>query len=97
MNTKSDKTEVVHPLKVLQTPFCGELRSKKFFIRDEIPTKAEDFMDSSGYIVCYHTHMAIGPDGGVVHPDVCTPERGCYRSALAKPAPYVPGPGSSTY
>jgi hypothetical protein len=96
MNTKSTEKAAI-PLTVLQSPFCGELRSKKFFIRDQIPTKVEDFMDSSGYIICYHTQMAVGPDGMDVHPEVCVPGRGCYRSAFDKPAPYVPGRDPETY
>ena len=77
-------------LDVLQTPFCGDLRSKKFYLRDEILTEAEDYHDASGHTFCYHTQMPIGPDGARAAPEYCTPERGCYRSALAAPEPYTP-------
>jgi len=73
------------PLPVLQTPFCGELRSKKFYLRDTLPVSEEDFLDSFGHVWCYHTQLPVGPDGAVVHPSECKPGRACYRSALAQP------------
>jgi hypothetical protein len=73
------------PLTVLQTPFCGDLRSKKYYMRDAILTSAEEYHDASGHTWCYHTQMPIGPDGLSVSPEQCGPDRGCYRSALAKP------------
>jgi hypothetical protein len=75
MNEQSTKS-------VIQTPFCGDLRSKKFFILDQIATSAEDYLDASEHCWCYHTQQVIGPDGNIVMPDRCTPGRGCYRSAL---------------
>ena len=72
-------------LPVLQTPFCGELRSKKFYLRDTLPVSQEDFLDSFGHVWCYHTQLPVGPDGVRVHPGDCTPGRACYRSALAQP------------
>ena len=77
-------------LQVLQTPFCGDLRSKKFYMRDEILTNAEDYHDASGHTWCYHTQMPIGPDGLRAAPEYCGPDRRCYRSALAQPVAYVP-------
>jgi hypothetical protein len=76
-------------LTVLQTPFCGDLRSKKLYMTNTIPATADDIYDASGHTWCYHTQMPVGPDGYVVGPDECGPSRKCYRSALAKPAPYV--------
>ena len=78
------------PLEVLPTPFCGDLRSKKYYLRDEILTNAEDYHDGSGHTFCYHTQMPIGPDGARAAPEYCTPDRKCYRSALAEPLAYVP-------
>jgi hypothetical protein len=71
---------------VLQTPFCGELRSKKYYLRNEILTTAEEYLDSFGHTWCYHTQMPVGPDGYRVSPDECGPGRPCYRSALSQPA-----------
>ncbi len=71
---------------VPQTPFCGDLRSKKFFMLDTIPSKEEHFYDPSGHCWCFHTQQPIGPDGDQANPELCTPGRRCYRSSLAKPA-----------
>jgi hypothetical protein len=77
-------------LPVFQTPFCGDLRSKKYYMRDEILTEAEDYHDASGHTWCYHTQMPLGPDGRRAAPEYCGPSRRCYRSALAQPVAYVP-------
>ncbi len=71
------------PTTVSLTPFCGDLRSKKFFMLDTIPTEPQQFYDPSGHCWCFHTQQPIGPDGSAVMPEACTPERKCYRSALA--------------
>ncbi|MGN6507178.1 MAG: hypothetical protein ACTHM6_16610 [Tepidisphaeraceae bacterium] len=67
----------------IATPFCGELRSKKYFMLETIPTEAEAYFDPSGHCWCYHTQKGTGPDGLHVSPHDCTPGRRCYRSALA--------------
>ncbi|MGD0141326.1 MAG: hypothetical protein ABSD28_20900 [Tepidisphaeraceae bacterium] len=72
------------PLPVMQTPFCGHLRSKKFFLSDQIAAAAEDYLDASGHCWCYHTQQVVGPDGEIVMPERCVPGRSCYRSALDK-------------
>ncbi len=74
-----------HPLSVIKTPFCGDLRSKKFFLSDQIATTAEDYLDASSHCWCYHTQQVVGPDGNIVMPERCVPGRGCYRSALDRP------------
>jgi hypothetical protein len=73
-----------HVLPILNTPFCGDLRSKKFFLLDQIATKPEDYLDPSGHCWCYHTQQVVGPDGNIVAPEDCVPGRSCYRSALDK-------------
>ncbi|MGD0388498.1 MAG: hypothetical protein ABSC42_06025 [Tepidisphaeraceae bacterium] len=75
-------TEPTEPLPVIQTPFCGHLRSKKFFLSDQIANSAEDYLDASGHCWCYHTQQVVGPDGNIVMPERCVPGRSCYRSAL---------------
>ena len=72
------------------TPFCGDLRSKKFYMHDKLPTSADDFLDSFGHTWCYHTQMPVGPDGYRVDPHECGPDRPCYRSAVSEPKPYQP-------
>ena len=88
MNSKPLNEKLSIPLPVVNTPFCGELRSKKFYIKDQIIMTADEYRDSSGHIFCYHTQMPIGPDGYRVDPDDCGPDRICYRSGLAKPEEY---------
>jgi hypothetical protein len=72
-------------LPIIQTPFCGDLRSKKFFLSDQIATRAEDYLDASHHCWCFHTQQVVGPDGEIVMPRRCVPGRSCYRSALDKP------------
>jgi hypothetical protein len=70
---------------ISQTPFCGDLRSKKFYMLDTLPTEPEHFYDPSGHCWCYHTQQPVGPDGRQVMPEKCGPGRQCYRSALTQP------------
>jgi hypothetical protein len=67
------------------TPFCGDLRSKKLYMIDHIPTEPDHFYDPSGHCWCYHTQLPIGPDGQQAYPEACTPSRNCYRSAFTQP------------
>jgi len=66
-----------------ETPFCGEIRSKKYFMLDTLPSETSDLMDPSGHCWCHHTQQPIGPDGLHVLPDLCRPGRVCYRSGLS--------------
>jgi hypothetical protein len=76
-------------LPVLPTAFCGDLRSKKYFMLDKIATEADDYKDPSGHCWCYHTQQPVGPDGQQVLPESCVPGRKCYRSALSAPTERV--------
>lgn len=69
----------------IQSPFCGSLRSKKFFMLDIVPATADDYIDASNHCWCRETQQVIGIDGGLVGPDRCVPGRSCYRSALGEP------------
>ncbi len=69
---------------ITQTAFCGDLRSKKFFMLNHLPSQPADFYDPSGHCWCYHTQQPVGPDGELVMPERCGPGRGCYRSALSE-------------
>lgn len=68
--------------KAIESPFCGSLRSKKFFMMDGLATEAAQYLDSSNHCWCRETQRVIGPDGGRVRPDRCVPGRSCYSSAL---------------
>jgi hypothetical protein len=67
---------------VLQSRFCGSLRSKKFFMLDTVATSADQYLDASNHCWCRETQQVIGPDGGRVHPDQCGSSRSCYSSAI---------------
>jgi hypothetical protein len=67
---------------VMESPFCGSLRSKKFFMMDGLATDASQYLDSSNHCWCRETQQVVGPDGGRVHPERCMPGRACYSSAL---------------
>ena len=67
---------------VIQSPFCGSLRSKKFFMLDTLATQAEQYIDASNHCWCRETQQVVGPDSGRVHPNRCVPGRACYNSAL---------------
>jgi len=66
----------------IQSPFCGSLRSKKFFMLDAMATSAEQYIDASNHCWCRETQEVIGPDNRRVHPDNCKPGRSCYSSAF---------------
>ena len=66
----------------IQSPFCGSLRSKKFFMLDRLATTAEEYLDAANHVWCCETQEVIGPDNKAVHPESCTPGRSCYNSAI---------------
>ena len=67
---------------VVESPFCASLRSKKFFMMDELATDASHYLDSSNHCWCRETQLVVGPDGNRATPSRCVPGRGCYSSAL---------------
>jgi hypothetical protein len=67
---------------VPESPFCGSLRSKKFFMTDGLATDASYYLDSTEHCWCRETQLVVGPDGGRAHPTRCVPGRSCYSSAL---------------
>ena len=44
--------EAVEPL---QSPFCGSLRSKKFFMLDRLATSADEYLDAANHVWCCET------------------------------------------
>lgn len=67
-------------ISIALSPYCRELRSKKYYFLDRMPTEESDLLDGAGNCWCSHTKQAIGPDGELAAPAECTPERGCYCS-----------------
>jgi len=68
----------------IQSPFCGSLRSKKFFMLDRIAVSEDDYLDAANHVWCSETQEVIGPDNKHVFPDRCTPGRTCYKSAITE-------------
>jgi hypothetical protein len=65
-----------------QSPFCGSLRSKKFFLLDRLATSADEYLDAANHVWCCETQEVIGPDNRRVDPERCCPGRACYSSAV---------------
>lgn len=64
----------------LRSPFCRELRSKKYYFLQTMPTEEAQLLDGSNYCWCRRTMQALGPDGNLAHPQECGPNRACYQS-----------------
>ena len=82
LDVRNEGAAVLNPSAVIQSPFCGSLRSKKFFMMDSLATEAEQYLDASNHCWCRETQQVIGPDNGRVQPNRCVPGRTCYSSAL---------------
>jgi hypothetical protein len=82
LNERNDESAEPNPGAMIQSPFCGSLRSKKFFMLDTLATEAEQYLDASNHCWCRETQQVIGPDNGRVQPNRCIPGRECYSSAL---------------
>ena len=65
---------------LMQSPFCRELRSKKYYFVQGVPMEETDILDGSNHCWCSKTMQAIGPDADLVHPSECKAGRACYRS-----------------
>ncbi len=63
-----------------QSPFCGELRSKKYYFMQETPTEDHHILDVTNHCWCRQTMQAIGPDGERAHARDCKTDRACFRS-----------------
>jgi len=82
MNEDNPNAEVNVISTSIQSQFCGNLRSKKFFMLDRLATSADDYIDSANHVWCCETQEVIGPDNQRVNPDGCGPGRSCYSSAI---------------
>ena len=78
---KSNETTTSEAVPI-QTPFCGQHRSKKYFMLDRLAVSPEDFIDATNHVWCCETQEVIGPDNRRVSTDNCRPGRACYSSAL---------------
>ena len=75
-NHAADAETLVH------SPFCGSLRSKKYFLLDRLASSADDYLDAANHVWCCETQEVIGPDNRRVDPNACGPGRACYSSAV---------------
>ncbi|GDX40681.1 hypothetical protein LBMAG21_09730 [Armatimonadota bacterium] len=73
-------TETTTHVNLAQSAFCRELRSKKYYFLQGVPTVEKDILDGSNHCWCRLTAQAIGPDGELVQPADCSASRDCYRS-----------------
>ena len=44
----------------INSPFCGSLRSKKFFMLDRLATSADEYLDATNHVWCCETQEVIG-------------------------------------
>jgi hypothetical protein len=64
----------------IRSPYCREIRSKRYFFLREMPTEEHHLKDGSNHCWCRATMKVYGPDGEMVRPTDCTSDRSCYRS-----------------
>lgn len=76
----STTTEI---LPLVNSPFCRELRSKRYYFQTSMPTEEGQFLDGSNRCWCNKTMQVVGPDGEMVFPGECAPGRDCYKSVFA--------------
>jgi hypothetical protein len=62
------------------SPYCADLLSKKLVLAGRPARTEEELLDASRHVWCRRTMQAVGPDGGLVHPEDCRMGRGCFRS-----------------
>jgi hypothetical protein len=66
--------------RTVQSPYCREIRSKRYFFLREMPTEESHLRDASNHCWCRQTMQVFGPDGEMVRPQDCVAGRSCYRS-----------------
>lgn len=81
-STETEYTSEPAETSGIQSPFCREIRSKRYYFLQQMATEEAHLRDGSGYCWCRLTMQAVGPDGEMVRPVDCTEGRECYRSAL---------------
>ncbi len=64
----------------VQSPFCREIRSKRYYFLREMPTEESHLKDGSNHCWCRISMKAYGPDGELARPTDCVAGRACYRS-----------------
>jgi len=67
----------------LISPFCGDLRSKKYYFLKRPALNPAEFLDASNDCWCARTQMRLGPDDKGVDPESCCAGRSCFRHAAS--------------
>ncbi|MEO6711162.1 MAG: hypothetical protein ABI054_14750 [Planctomycetota bacterium] len=67
-------------LSKLISPFCGALRSKKYYFLKQPALVPADLLDASNDCWCARTQMRLGPDDDGVDPASCQAGRACYKA-----------------
>jgi len=62
------------------SPFCAELRSKKYYFLKKPALVPADILDASNDCWCASTQMRLGPDDRGVDPESCRAGRACFRA-----------------
>lgn len=61
------------------SPYCAELRSKRWLSLQRPPLVEEDILDVTGHVWCAESMQSLGPDGEIVDPADCQAGRKCFR------------------
>lgn len=88
MENKTDGATATTPTvaPVVNSPFCRDIRSKKYYFLQEMPTEIHHLRDASNHCWCQRTVQAFGPDGELARPEDCNASRSCYRSLFEEGA-----------
>ncbi len=62
------------------SPFCRDLRSKKYFFLDGPPRTEEELLDGSNYCWCQRTKLQLGPDDEPADAEDCQKQRECFTA-----------------
>jgi hypothetical protein len=74
-----------------ESPFCIELRSKRYYFLSAPALDRAEFLDGSNDCWCARTQMRLGPDGDPVHVDDCQRGRACFQSPSGPSASSLAG------
>ena len=60
-------------------PYCGFLRTKNAYFRDERGERMFNLDSTTACYMCLKTQRPVGPDGDPVDAESCGEERGCFE------------------
>src|SRR5437016_1512090 len=80
LNVSEERGESDAAAGMVLSPYCREIRSKRYFFLREMPTEERHLKDGSNHCWCRLTMKVYGPDEEMVRPSDCVSGRSCYRS-----------------